>query len=179
VKKYLNYRCRFKNRTLPPSLKIHTGILQKKNSILYGTLHYKSELRAKIKKRKKLNWLVSLKGWSHEIGKACRWFHGIDLKFKGFRFKFIFSLNVVFTTHVLKVAPIRVRFSPGFPPGARFHGEQSHKNWPKNWPRGEKPILRGSSVALEVRRSAPLRNANPLEQPPWKRRRFFAAPAWR
>jgi hypothetical protein len=30
---------------------------------------------------------------------------------------FIFNFNVVFTTHVLKVAPIRVRFSPGFPPG--------------------------------------------------------------
>jgi hypothetical protein len=41
--------------------------------------------------------------------------HWIDLKFKGFRFKFIFNLNVVFTTHVLKVAPIRVRFITGFP----------------------------------------------------------------
>jgi hypothetical protein len=51
-------------------------------------------------------------------------------EFKGFRFKFIFlyNLNVVFTTHVLKVAPIRVRFSPGFPPGAGFHREQSHQN---------------------------------------------------
>jgi hypothetical protein len=29
---------------------------------------------------------------------------------------FIFNVNVVFTTHVLNVAPIRVRFSPGFPP---------------------------------------------------------------
>jgi hypothetical protein len=46
------------------------------------------------------------------------------LKFKGFRFKFIFNLNVVFTMHVLKVAPIRVRFSPGFPPGGGFHGEE-------------------------------------------------------
>jgi hypothetical protein len=46
------------------------------------------------------------------------------LKFKGFRFKFIFNLNVVFTTHVLKLAPIRVRFSPGFPPGGGFHGEE-------------------------------------------------------
>jgi hypothetical protein len=35
---------------------------------------------------------------------------------------FIFNLNVVFTTHVLKVAPIRVHFSPGFPPGGGFHG---------------------------------------------------------
>jgi hypothetical protein len=52
----------------------------------------------------------------------------IDLKFKAFRFKFIFNLNVAFTTHVLKVAPIRVRFSSGFPPGAGFHGEQSHQN---------------------------------------------------
>jgi hypothetical protein len=51
-----------------------------------------------------------------------------SLKFKGFRFKFIFNLNVVFTTHVLKVASIRVRFSPVFSPGAGFHGEQYHQN---------------------------------------------------
>jgi hypothetical protein len=36
---------------------------------------------------------------------------------------FIFNLNVVFTTDFLKMAPIRVRFSPGFPPGG-FHGEE-------------------------------------------------------
>jgi hypothetical protein len=29
---------------------------------------------------------------------------------------FIFNLNVVFTTDCLKMAQIRVRFSPGFPP---------------------------------------------------------------
>jgi hypothetical protein len=34
---------------------------------------------------------------------------------------FIFNLNVGFTTDFLKMAPIRVRFSPGFPPGAGFH----------------------------------------------------------
>jgi hypothetical protein len=34
---------------------------------------------------------------------------------------FLFNLDVVFTTHILKMAPIRVRFSPGFPPGAAFH----------------------------------------------------------
>jgi hypothetical protein len=56
-------------------------------------------------------------------GLQIRWFHGIDLKFKGFRFMFIFNLNVVFTTNFLKVEPIRVRFSPGFPPGAGFLGE--------------------------------------------------------
>jgi hypothetical protein len=33
---------------------------------------------------------------------------------------FIFN----FTTDFLKMAPIRVRFSPGFPPGAGFHGEE-------------------------------------------------------
>jgi hypothetical protein len=65
-----------------------------------------------------------LKGYSHEIGQACRWFHWIDLRFKGFRFMFIFNLNVVFTTNFLKVAPIHVRFSPGFPPGAGFPGEE-------------------------------------------------------
>jgi hypothetical protein len=72
---------------------------------------------------------VTLKGKSHQIGKACRWFHWIDLKFKGFRFMFIFNLNVALTTHVLKVAPIRVRFSPGFPPGGGFHGEEFAPAW--------------------------------------------------
>jgi hypothetical protein len=34
--------------------------------------------------------------------------------FKGFRFMFIFNLNVVFTTNCLELAQIRVRYSPGF-----------------------------------------------------------------
>jgi hypothetical protein len=37
---------------------------------------------------------------------------------------FIFNLNVVFTTGFLKMASIRVRFSPGFPQGAGLHGEE-------------------------------------------------------
>jgi hypothetical protein len=37
---------------------------------------------------------------------------------------FLFNLNVVFTANFLKMAPIRVPFSPGFPPGAGFHGEE-------------------------------------------------------
>jgi hypothetical protein len=37
---------------------------------------------------------------------------------------FLFNLNVVFTTNFLKIAPIRKRFSPGFPPGAGFHKEE-------------------------------------------------------
>jgi hypothetical protein len=37
---------------------------------------------------------------------------------------FILILNVFFTTRFLKVAPIRVRFSQGFSPGAGFHGEE-------------------------------------------------------
>jgi hypothetical protein len=36
----------------------------------------------------------------------------------------LFTLNVVFTTNFLKMAPIRVRFSPVFPPGAGFHEEE-------------------------------------------------------
>jgi hypothetical protein len=42
---------------------------------------------------------------------------------------FIFSLNVVFTTDFLKMAPIGVRFSLGFPPGAGFHGEEFAPAW--------------------------------------------------
>jgi hypothetical protein len=37
---------------------------------------------------------------------------------------FLFNLNVVFTTNFLKMAPNRVHFSLGFPPGAGFHGEE-------------------------------------------------------
>jgi hypothetical protein len=48
----------------------------------------------------------------------------VIVKFKGFRFMFIFNLNVVFTTNFLKVAPIRVCFSTGFPLGAGFPGEE-------------------------------------------------------
>jgi hypothetical protein len=51
------------------------------------------------------------------------------LKFKGFRYLFIFDLNDVFTTDFLKMAPIRVCFSPGFPPGAGFHGEEFASAW--------------------------------------------------
>jgi hypothetical protein len=42
---------------------------------------------------------------------------------------FIFNLNVALTTHVLKVAPICVRFSPGFPPGGVFHVEEFAPAW--------------------------------------------------
>jgi hypothetical protein len=42
---------------------------------------------------------------------------------------FIFNLNVAFTTDFLKMAPIRVRFSPGFPPGAGFLGEEFAPAW--------------------------------------------------
>jgi hypothetical protein len=37
---------------------------------------------------------------------------------------FLFNLNVVLTMNFSKMAPIRVHFSPGFPPGAGFHGEE-------------------------------------------------------
>jgi hypothetical protein len=37
---------------------------------------------------------------------------------------FLFNLNVFFTTNFIKVAAVRVRFSPGSPPGAGFSGEK-------------------------------------------------------
>jgi hypothetical protein len=37
-----------------------------------------------------------------------------ELKFKLFRVKFIFNLNVVFTLSFIKMVFSRVRFSPGF-----------------------------------------------------------------
>jgi hypothetical protein len=42
---------------------------------------------------------------------------------------FIFNLNSVFTTDFLKMAPIRVRFSPGFPPRGGIHGEEIVPAW--------------------------------------------------
>jgi hypothetical protein len=41
----------------------------------------------------------------------------------------IFNSNVVFTTDFLKMVRILVRFSPGFPPGAGFHGEGFAPAW--------------------------------------------------
>jgi hypothetical protein len=37
---------------------------------------------------------------------------------------FIFNLNVVFELNFLKIMLSRVRFSPGFPPGAGFSREE-------------------------------------------------------
>jgi hypothetical protein len=65
------------------------------------------------------------------------------------------------------MAPIRVCFSPGFLQEQDFPGS----NLIRADHVGKKPVFRGancSSVALEVRRSTPLRSANLLEQPPWK-----------
>jgi hypothetical protein len=43
--------------------------------------------------------------------------------FKTFRIRFIFDFKIVFIKNFLKMAPTRVRFSPGFHPGAGFPGE--------------------------------------------------------
>jgi hypothetical protein len=45
-----------------------------------------------------------------------------------FRIRFIF-LKIVFIKEFFKMAPIRVRFSPGFPPGAGFSGEECAPVW--------------------------------------------------
>jgi hypothetical protein len=42
---------------------------------------------------------------------------------------FIFNFNVDFTINCLKMAPIRVRFSPGILSGAGFHGEEFVPAW--------------------------------------------------
>jgi hypothetical protein len=51
---------------------------------------------------------------------ACRWFYCIGSKSKVFRIRFIFDFKIVFIWKFLKMTPIRVRFRPGFPPGAGF-----------------------------------------------------------
>jgi hypothetical protein len=45
-------------------------------------------------------------------------------KFKLFRIKFIFNLNVVFKLNFLKIVLSRLRFSPGILAGAGFPGEE-------------------------------------------------------
>jgi hypothetical protein len=76
---------------------------------------------------------------------------------------FTFNLNVLFTLNCLKMTLSRVRFSPGFPPGAEFSEEQSHHSGP----RGENC----SGVSLELRPGGiPLRTPHSAEQPPRKRR---------
>jgi hypothetical protein len=65
------------------------------------------------------------------------------------------------------MAPIRVCFSPGFLQEQDFTGS----NLIRADHVGKKPVFRGancSSMALEVRRSTPLRTGIPLEQSPWK-----------
>jgi hypothetical protein len=42
---------------------------------------------------------------------------------------FIFDFKIVFIQKSLKMAPIRVRFSQGFPPGAGFPGEEFAPAW--------------------------------------------------
>jgi hypothetical protein len=85
---------------------------------------------------------------------------------------FIFNLNVVFTTDFLKMAPIHVRFSPGFPPGAGFHERNLRQRGSKQLRKKMRhvgsadqancttyflPVNCPLCVALEVRRSTPLR----------------------
>jgi hypothetical protein len=75
---------------------------------------------------------------------------------------FLFNLNVVFTTNFLKMAPIRVRFSPGFPPGVGFHGEEfalacfeRHARAVKNGAFSTEPALACSQEQNFTERSAP------------------------
>jgi hypothetical protein len=91
----------------------------------------------------------------------------IDTKFKVFRIRFIFYFKIVFIKNFLKMAPIRVRFSQGFLQEQDF----LESNLIRADHVGKKTVFRGtncSSVALEVRRSTPLRTVNLLEQPPKK-----------
>jgi hypothetical protein len=74
-------------------------------------------------------FFIILKGLSHQVGKACKWFHWIDLKFKGLRIMFIFNLYGILTMNFLKMEPIYARFSPGFLSEAVFHGEEFTPAW--------------------------------------------------
>jgi hypothetical protein len=43
----------------------------------------------------------------------------------------MFDLKIVFIKNFLKIAPTRVHFSPGFPPGAGLPGEHVFANFQK------------------------------------------------
>jgi hypothetical protein len=64
--------------------------------------------------------------------------------FKEFRIMFIFNLNVVFTMNCLKMALSRVRFCPGFPPGAVI----SRRAIPSLTTMWGKPVFRGRGCQL-------------------------------
>jgi hypothetical protein len=71
---------------------------------------------------------------------------------------------IVFIKNFLKMAPNRVRFSPGFLQEQDFSGS----NLIRADQVGKNPVFFGancSSMVLEVHRSTPLRTKNPLEQP--------------
>jgi hypothetical protein len=66
---------------------------------------------------------------------------------------FLFNLNVVLTMNVLKMVPIRVRFSPGFPPGAGFHEEEFALACFEHHAGAVKNSAFSTEAALRVRRS--------------------------
>jgi hypothetical protein len=76
----------------------------------------------------------------------------VDSKFKVFRIRFIVDNKIVFIKNFLKMAPIRVRFSPRFLQEQDFPGSN---------------LIRAHHVGKK-RQSTPLWTANPLEQPPQK-----------
>jgi hypothetical protein len=45
------------------------------------------------------SFVVTLKGYSHEIREGCRWCYWIDLKFVRFRWTFIFKLKFIFQSN--------------------------------------------------------------------------------
>jgi hypothetical protein len=53
----------------------------------------------------------------------------VDTKFKVCLIRFIFDFKTVFIQKFLKIALIRVRFSPGFPSEAGFPGEEFAPAW--------------------------------------------------
>jgi hypothetical protein len=56
------------------------------------------------------------------------------MKFKVFRIRFIFDFKIVFIKNFLKMAPIHVRFSPGFLQEQDFPGSNLIRaaTWGKN-----------------------------------------------
>jgi hypothetical protein len=75
---------------------------------------------------------------------------------------FLFNLNVIFTINFLKMAPIRVCFSPGFPLGAGFHGKEfalacfeRHARAMKNGPFSTEAALACSQEQNFTERNAP------------------------
>jgi hypothetical protein len=64
--------------------------------------------------------------------------------------RFIFNLKLILNSNILKMAFVRVHFSPGFPLGGGFPAEQFAPVWWYETARGEERLLRWTAQQNEA-----------------------------